>query len=286
MTHDIEPLYYETHSHTPLCHHAEGEPVDYAAAAYEQGLKGLVVTCHNPMPDGFGAHVRMAADDFSEYVDLVQRAASEFAGRLDVLLGLECDYFPGYESWLAGQQEWADFQYILGSVHPQLPEFRARYSSGDPIEFQRIYFEQLAVAAETRLFDCLAHPDLVKNETADYWQPERIMDDILRSLDRIAATGVAMELNTSGLNKTIREMNPFPGMLSAMRERGIPVVIGADAHTPTRVADRFGIALRILEEQGYTQVSCFVGRERQDHSIADVRRSIFETVARRQLQPS
>ena len=54
------PLIYESHSHTPLCKHADGWPVDYAAVAEERGLKGLIVTCHNPMPDGFSSGVRMA----------------------------------------------------------------------------------------------------------------------------------------------------------------------------------------------------------------------------------
>lgn len=281
---DSHPLYFETHSHTPLCHHAEGLPVDYASAAYERGLKGLVVTCHNPMPEGFASHVRMATDDFPQYVDIVSAATEHFSGRLDVLLGMECDYFPGHESWVERQLGWADFHYVLGSVHPQLAEFRERFFRGDPVEFQRSYFDQLACAAETRLFDCLAHPDLVKNQTADYWNPDRIEGDILSALDRIARTGVAMELNTSGLNKTIPEMNPFPGMLAAMREREIPVVIGSDAHTPERVADRFGIALRILEEQGFSHVSCFVGRQRQDHLIGDVRQSISDNATSRHLQ--
>ncbi len=45
------------------------------------------------------------------------------------------------------------------------------------------------MAAETGLFDTLAHPDLVKNEYPDEWQVERLMDTLASSLDRIAAAG-------------------------------------------------------------------------------------------------
>ena len=62
-----------------------------------------------------------------------------------------------------------------------------------------------------------------------------MMGDIRRCLDRIAATDTAMEINTSGLNKLYPEMNPGPQMLAEMCERGIPVVMGADAHDPVRV---------------------------------------------------
>ena len=47
-----DPLLYESHCHTPLCKHAHGLPIDYAAVALRRGLKGLIVTCHCPLPDG------------------------------------------------------------------------------------------------------------------------------------------------------------------------------------------------------------------------------------------
>lgn len=262
-----ERLLFRTHSHTPLCKHAIGSPSEYAAVAEARGLRGLLVTCHNPMPDGFSAGVRMRPDQIDEYVDLVALARDEWLGRVDVRLGLEADYFPGYETWLERQLSSAEFHYVLGSVHPQIDEFRQCYWAADATEVQRTYFRLLAEAAETGLFDCLAHPDLIKNMTAEDWQPTKIMDDIRRSLDRIAATGMAMELNTSGVNKLIAEMNPFPKMLAEMSDRGIPVCIGADAHEPGRVADRFGDALRLLESTGYQAVSFFLNRKRQEISI-------------------
>src|SRR5262245_57678986 len=111
-------LLYETHSHTPLCKHAVGQPEEYAAIAAERGLNGILVTCHNPMPDGFSADVRMSVDELDEYVDLVARARDVWQGRVDVRLGLEADYFAGYEPWLEKQLSSCDFHYVLGSVHP------------------------------------------------------------------------------------------------------------------------------------------------------------------------
>jgi len=260
-------LLYETHSHTPLCKHAVGQPEEYAAIAEKRGLRGIIFTCHNPMPEGFSPGVRMSVDEFDEYVGMVARARDSWAGRVDVRLGLEADYFAGYESWLETQLASADFHYVLGSVHPQIAEFRQRYGKNDPVELQRVYFQLIAEAAETGLFDSTAHPDLIKNETPNDWRPTRIMDDIRAALDRIAATGVAMELNTSGANKVIPEMNPFPEMLAEIAIREIPIVIGADAHQPSRVADRFESALDLLAESGFTHVSYFIDRVRHDLNI-------------------
>lgn len=265
---------YETHSHTPLCRHAFGEPTEYAAVAYQRGLEGLIVTCHNPMPDGFGSRVRMRLDEFAQYVSLVEQTRDTWAGRVDVRLGLEADYFPGHEDFLQQQLASADFHYVLGSVHPQLIEYREAFWRDDPRENQRNYFAMLATAAETQLFDCISHPDLIKNLTVRDWAPESIMDSITDALDRIAKTGTAMEINTSGRHKSIPEINPFPVMLRAMCARQIPVVIGADAHVPGRVGEGFLEALDLAEACGYEFVSYFRDRRRQDVPVQKARQSL------------
>ena len=270
----IEPVLYESHMHTPLCRHAVGMPQEYAAVAHERGLKGIIVTCHNPLPDGISQDVRMYPDQWMEYLEIIERAREEWRGRVDVRVGLECDYLPGLEPWLENQIRSADLNHVLGSVHPQIREYRRRYYTGDAIAYQRSYFEHLAQAAETGLFDTLAHPDLVKNIFPEAWQLERVMPDIERALDRIAASGVAMELNTSGLLKVIPEMNPGGAILEQMQVRGIPVVIGADAHVPTRVAASYEEALDIIEQVGYSHISFFLNRKQQNIPIETARRSL------------
>ena len=266
-----QPLLYESHMHTPLCKHAVGQPEEYAARAFERGLKGIIVTCHNPLPHGISSGVRMSGEQFPEYVALVERARQEWQGRVDVRLGLEADYMPGLEEFLQEQLASAEFNHVLGSVHCMLKEYRKRYDDGDPVKFQETYFTHLADAAETGLFDTLSHPDLVKNIYPHDWDVERAMPFIKKNLDRIAAAGTAMELNTSGELKTIAEMNPAPQILKAMSERGIPVVIGADAHVPERVADRYEKAMDVLESVGYKEINFFLNRQRQTVSIEAAR---------------
>lgn len=261
-------MLYESHMHTPLCKHAFGEPEAYAAVAETRGLKGIIVTCHNPPIENWTPHVRMAENEFDKYVALVTRAAETWAGRVDVRLGMECDYLPGMEDALKRQLDRAEFQHVLGSVHPQFKEYKERYAPDDLGALQKIYFEHLAQAAETGLFDTLAHPDLVKNEVHPNWDVAALADVIGNSLDRIATTGVALELNTSGLNKRMSEMNPGPWMLAQMAQRNIPVVIGADAHRPERVADQYPQAMTLLQNAGYTEISFFLNRRRHTVEIA------------------
>lgn len=256
-------LLYETHCHTPLCKHAIGLPAEYARVASERGFRGIIFTDHCPLPDGISSGLRMDPEQFDEYVSLIQRVREACVGTVDVRLGLESDYYPGVEPWLEQLHARAALHYVLGSVHPHIADYRARYFQGDWLAYQQTYFDHLAASAETGLYDALAHPDLIKNERPAEWHYDRIEPAIERALDRIAKTGVAMELNTSGLNKALPEMNPGLAMLRLMHARGIPVVIGADAHRPERVGDKFDVALRTLQSVGYREVSYFIERKRQ-----------------------
>jgi len=269
------PLLYETHTHTPLCKHAQGQFLDYAQVAQQRGLKGLLVTCHNPLPDGMAAGSRMDPEQFRQYLDAVHAAHDTCADLTDVRLGIECDYLPGLEPFLTEQLATAPFEYVLGSIHPPLPEYSQRCLDNDGLAFQKGYFRHLADMAETGLFDTLAHPDVIKNLFPDTWRLEPIMDHICRCLDRIARTGIAMELNTSGINKPVPEMNPSQPILNEMFARNIPVVIGGDAHVPQRVGDGYEDAMQMLLDVGYTKTSFFLKRQRHDVAIADALESLL-----------
>jgi histidinol-phosphatase (PHP family) len=268
------PLIYESHCHTPLCKHAFGEPDEYAEVALARGLKGITFTCHCPLPGGFSAHVRMAPEQFDDYVAMIAATRAAFAGRLDVRLGLESDFYPGVEPWLEQLHARVPLSHVLGSIHYQVSDYRKLYYTGDVHRYQELYFEHLAQSAESGLFDTLAHPDLIKNESPADWNFARLRPHIERALDRIAATGVAMELNTSGVQKSLPEMNPSFSQLLLMRDRGIPVVIGADAHVPERVGDGYAAALHLLREAGYSEVCFFLDRQRQTVPLQEALESL------------
>lgn len=265
------PNMYDSHMHTPLCKHARGEPTAYAAQAERAGLRGVTFTCHSPMPEGWNAGVRMSLAQLPQYVDMIEAARAEFAGRVDLRLGLESEFFPGQEAWVESVHQRANFSYILGSVHALTDEYKAKYLNGSTrLAYERSYFENLAQAAETGLYDCLSHPDIVKIAHPKQYDVADHLDTIRRVLDRIARTGVAMELNTSGLNKAYPEMNPGDVMLKEMALRGIPAVIGSDSHDPHRVGAAFDQALANLQNAGYERLSYFLERERIELAVNEV----------------
>ena len=268
------PIYFDSHMHTPLCKHAVGEPFEYAEAGRKAGLKGIIMTCHSPMPKEFSSDVRMSIDEFPYYVQLVEKTRQKYEGNFEVLLGIESDWFPGMEDWLIELHEKADFHYIIGSVHPFVQEYKTRFNNGNSLEFQKGYFNHLADAAESQLFDCISHPDVVKNMFPLEWNFSKLRDTVDDCLNRIKDCGTAMELNTSGLNKSYPEMNPSKEMLAMMNEHNIPIVVSSDSHTPKRVGADFDKGLKCLKEVGYDKVSHFKERKRIDLNIQDVEKSM------------
>lgn len=261
------PILYDSHMHTTLCKHAKGAPTEYAKQAEKIGLKGIIFTCHNPGPKGWDERVRMSMAQFPTYLKMVEEVREEWNGRLDIRLGLECDYYPGFESFLEELLTKAEFDYILGSLHPGHPYYKDQFYKGSVLNFQKLYFKHLAMAAESGLFNTLSHPDLIKNLYPNEWHVDQLMDDIRHNLDRIARTGVAMELNTSGLNKRVKEMNPGPEILAEMADRQIPVVLGSDSHAPDRVGADFIQAMDLLEDAGYRTLTYFINRQPQEISL-------------------
>ena len=174
-------------------------------------------------------HAERCSHDLEPYVDAVARARS---GRgLPVKLGLEVDYVPEREDETRELLAPYPWDYLLGSVHfidgfGVDGEPRAdRRSRVD--EAWRRYFDPLAAAARSGLFDSLSHPDLVKVFGSARRRVVRLCGQVA---DAIADSGVAVEVSTAGLRKPVGELYPDPDLLAACRERGVPVTIASDAH--------------------------------------------------------
>ena len=254
----------DSHLHTPLCGHAVGTPREYAEAALAAGLAGLCFTDHMPMPAWYDAPWRMRLDQLEEYVEGVRAVQREFAGRLDVRLGLEADYHPGTERFVAGVLEAYPWDYVIGSVHYigawgfDNPEFVAEYEARPLDELYRDYYALVEGAARSGLFDALGHLDLPKK----FGHRDPAPGPALRALDVVAERGLALDFNTAGWRKPVAEAYPAPDLVREAAGRGIPFVLGSDAHAPGEVGFRFAEAAAQVAEAGGRLIS-FRGRAAQ-----------------------
>ncbi|WP_420595356.1 histidinol-phosphatase HisJ [Deinococcus sp.] len=257
------PHLFDSHLHTPLCGHATGQPREYAQAALEYGLAGICFTDHSPMPAWYDAPWRMKRAQLGEYVQVVQDVQQEFAGRLDVRLGLEADFHPGTEGYVREVLAEYPWDYVIGSVHYlgawgfDNPEFKGEYDQRDLTDLYREYYALVEGAARSELFDSIGHLDLPKK--FGHADPDGMA--ALHALDVIAAHGLALDFNTAGWRKPINEAYPAPDLVRAAASRGIPFVLGSDAHAPAEVGYHFADAVKEIHDVGGVVVR-FEGRER------------------------
>jgi len=257
------PALPDTHTHTYLCRHAGGTPIEYARAAADLGIPEIACTDHIPFPNDPNPALRMPREDFETYLDLVREAQE--AGLCTVLLGIEADYQRDIvDGHVQSILELADYDLVLGSQHSG-PFWDL--APGDPAatpetveQINRTYYLRMAELAQTGLYDACAHFDIVKR--AGVHAPEALLKEIVPpALDAVAAAGMAIEINTSGLVHAAGEPYPSPLILSLMNERDIPITFGSDAHDPTQVGRRFDLALSLARDAGYTHRASFRRRK-------------------------
>lgn len=231
------------HTHTARCGHAGGEAREFVEAALARGLSEVAVTDHVPLyflpGDDPDPHLAMARDDLPGYVAEVLSLKEEFAGRIDVLLGIEADYAEGHEEALATLLAPYPWDVVLGSVHRvagawiDAPGAAKRHEREGSAFLWGEYYRLLAKSAASGLFDVLTHFDLPKK--FGHHRPEEARRAEEAAVDAAARAGIAVEVSSAGLRKPVGEIYPGPALLSSLVAAGVPVVLSSDAHAPAEV---------------------------------------------------
>jgi histidinol-phosphatase (PHP family) len=248
----------------------------YRAAARERGIEELGVSEHIYR---FGQALEVwqhplwrefAHDDLDSYCAFVR-------AETDLRLGIEADFVPGAEDRMASLLESYDFDYVVGSVHflreeaVDMDQWGVWKSGRSPEEIWSRYFQTLAAAARSGLFDILAHPDLVKVWGAGRPDRPHPEGDLRRyyepAIEAIAESGVAVEVSTAGLRKPAREIYPAPAFLAMCVEAGAPIALSSDAHRPEDVGADYERAERLLGELGIGELCVFERRARRLESV-------------------
>jgi histidinol-phosphatase (PHP family) len=255
---------------TPPERYFTGENVDrYLEAAAAAGIEEIGCAEHihrfTQSLDLWGSHPwwqHWATDDLGAYCEFVA------AGPLK--MGIECDFVPGAEDRTASLLDSQPFDYVVGSVHfigddaVDTEEFGVWEKRGDPDEVWRRYFEAIAEAAASGLFDILAHPDLVKiwgsarpypkRDPRHYYEP---------AVEAIAEAGIAVEVSTAGLRKPVGEIYPSRDFAEMCIEAGADFALSSDAHVPEQVGFGYDRAQEFLAGLGVERICVFEGRQRR-----------------------
>lgn len=259
------PWCCSVHTHSTLCD-GKASPEAMAAAAWAAGVRYFGVSCHShtPIPDDEGA---VLPGDLTAYRAAVLDLRDQYAGRMEVLLGLEWDSC----SDTAPQ----GLDYWIGSVHYQRGENGKYYAAdwgeaqfsacrdelfhGDALAVAEGYFAQVALVA-ARKPTILGHLDLITKLNAG----DRFFDEAapryhaaaLAALHAADPRETLLEINTGGVARGYRSA-PYPALflLREWRAMGGRIILTADAHSPDTVLFGYDQAAELGRAAGFGRAS-------------------------------
>jgi histidinol-phosphatase (PHP family) len=263
------------HTHTEVCPHGSKEPTErFIQRAIELGFETYSLTEHPPLPEGLedpapDKSCAMKLAELGPYLGMARRLKLKYACQIDIKVGLEVDYIPGFEletrhllsqvgselddallsvHFLKGEGGWRcvdysprDFAEGLVSVYGSVEAVHKAYWStvrqavlADLGPYKPIRISHLSLCHKFQL----KYP--LKN-------PRQFQAEILEILDLIRSKALELDLNAAGLFKPdCREIYPAPWIVEEALKRGIRLVYGSDTHSVNGVGQGFDEARRIL----------------------------------------
>lgn len=261
---------FDFHTHHERCGHARGTIRDYIEAAIKNGLDMIGISDHSPYfsssEDQAFPGIAMAKSQFPAYVNEVLRLKGEYQGKIEVLLGVESDFFPENVGDYRRNFDQYPFDYMIGSVHfsDGISIFKKgrwdNLTNAQKIQAKETYYDLIQESARSGMFQILGHIDAMKGFYPAFTEIQT--EAVEQTLKVIAECDIAIEINTSGKTKDSGGWYPSDEMLERALYHGVQVTFGSDAHDPERVGDEFELVRKRLKEIGFSQWAVFRQKQR------------------------
>jgi len=251
------------HIHTDASPDARGTIEDYIRKAKEKRIDEI----------GFSDHVLL--HEISNYPHMRQWQMPAYIknflalkqkAEIPIKLGAEIDFFSEDKDRIKDFVQKYPFDYVIGAVHfigswgIDNPRQKHEYLKRDILQTYREYFNLIKEMCNSRLFDVVAHVDLVK---IFGFKPNCDFSDILtETAETIAKSNICVEINTAGLRRPCAEIYPSAEFLKILHDYDVPIVFGSDAHDPEDLGRNFREALAIAKKSGYVCTCVFSQRKK------------------------
>lgn len=265
------------HTHSTMCD-GKSSLEEMAQAAYEAGAVSFGASghSHTPVPEDEGYTLPL---DLTAYRAEVLRLREVYAGRMDVLLGIELDSRSDMDF------SPAEFDYWIGSVHHLYDTETRLYHSvdytpetlvqgcqamfhGDFLSMAEAYYADVAQAA-ARKPTILGHIDLFTkfNEKGSYFDEgdARYRAAALEALHAADPGETLLEINTGAMSRGWRS-TPYPALflLKEWRAMGGRVILTADAHSADAIVYGYDQAAALAQAAGFRQTVLLTASGRSD----------------------
>lgn len=210
------------HVHTYRCGHAAMDSdEDYVLKAIEHRAERIVFTDHAPFPkDPFGSRMRMS--EYAEYLDSIHSLRDKYRDSIQVLCGVEVEFFPQYLDYYRELRETLDVM-VLGQHMYMHEDGTYNFMDKDRSKEYKGISDAMIAGMKTGLFDVLAHPDRM------HMRHPEIDEDIRSAIRNVANTAleydVLLEKNYGSMYK---EHNYSQGFWEIAGD--VKYIHGYDAH--------------------------------------------------------
>ncbi|MDD4219872.1 MAG: histidinol-phosphatase [Sphaerochaetaceae bacterium] len=278
MVQIFPPERVNLHTHSWYCGHGVGELSEYVIAAEQQGLDVLGFSEHCPLPDHRWSSSRMEFDLLESYFEEC-RSLQRSVDSLQILIGLECDFYPEYATWYREfilEKQKVDF--LCFGVH-FLPNGFGKdvYLKHLPQEkrFLHKYTDLYTAGLSSGLFLFGVHPDLFASFYTS-WDAEAIACS--KEIIECAVTyNIPLEINGNGLRKSMidtpagrRHQYPLQEFWELAATYPVLVTTNSDAHQPNEVNQWQWESFAFANKCGVELCSCEVKNQKNSnlHEVA------------------
>ena len=230
------------HTHTSRCGHASGRDEQYVLSAAACGFEELGFSDHVPWPyeSGFvNPGVRMPMKLMDDYLSSIRALKEKYAGKINILTGFECEYYPRYMNWLAEMKQEKQLDYlILGNHYDESDETGIYFGASRTAQDISRYVRSTIKGIETGLFSYLAHPDLFMRRYPKFDENCRAAAHDLCQACKENNLPLEYNLHDRYVCYTSRHTGyPHPDFFEIVQSYGVDVIIGVDAHEPEEIGD-------------------------------------------------
>lgn len=263
------------HTHNLYCD-GDSSIESMVQAAYESGLEAIGISSHSPIE--IDSWWSLKLEKLPEYVAEVRRVREQYAGKIDVALGLELDYLPGHEAFYQEQYAPVGLDYMIGSVHFVDKDLNGKdwtvdstaedfayglehYWKGDIRALIERYYEIVRQASRVPGVAIMGHFDRIKkwNDDQRYFREDEpwYVEAIETTLAAFKQANVIVEFNTAYGRRPLEACYPSPWIVRRCVEVGVPLQINSDAHSPSQITGSYDQAVKLFQNVGYREVMRF-----------------------------
>ncbi len=265
-------LSIDLHTHTSYGH-GSNSVLEMFLAGQNKGLTVHGFSEHSPRPLGYNytkEYREHLEKHFANYVSEVNELKSNKNAK--VLFGLELDWLGNEQSFMEDCAFAHNYDYLIAGLHfLGTWGFDDQQSHWDKLEeqerfkFYSDYYKTMIKMANSKLFQILAHPDLIKIfsvESYHKWLPHNL-NLVEEALLAAKEANMVMEISSAGLRKVCAEIYPCRPIMEIASKIQIPISFASDGHCVNSIAYGFDIIDAYAREYGYNSCVYFENKEKK-----------------------